>query len=126
MDQQGITMEGEDDMLVLCKKGIKIRIAETMRMFTVRLECHKIYHIDYPDFKFRKVLTQEFDSSQCFQGWHVTATSHNHIRVTTFVVTCPFPYTEPRSAMFNSRIDVHPLQLRLFTCDDDINIVTAA
>src|SRR5882672_358048 len=96
-----------------------------MGMYALRLQSHKIYDIDDPDFQLWKVITQDFYRRKRFQSRHVTGAGHNDVRLATFVVAGPTPNADSRRAMFDGGVHIQPLRRGLFARNNDVDIVAA-
>ena len=77
-------------------------------------------------FKSGKLLPQHLHGGQRFQRRHVSRAGHHHVGLAAAVVAGPFPDAKSRRAMFDGRIHVEPLQLRLFAADDHVHVIPAA
>ena len=51
VDEPGVSVETEDDVLVPGEEGIVVCVAQPMRMLARGLQLHQIDDIDYPDFQ---------------------------------------------------------------------------
>ena len=58
VNQRGISMEAEDDVLIFCKKRIVIHLREAMWMLALGLELHQIDDIDHTDFQIGQMLAR--------------------------------------------------------------------
>ena len=81
MDQGRVTMECEDDRLILGEQSIVISVRQAMRMLGVGLKLHQVNNVDNADLQFGHSIAQDGDSSQSFQGRGITAAGHDDIRL---------------------------------------------
>src|SRR4026209_2771374 len=97
-----------------------------MRMLSLGLQLHEIHDVDDTHLQVGRVTAEEVDGSQSLQCRHISPASHYNIRLLAPVVAGPLPDSKPRSAVLDRLIHRQPLWGRLFTGDDDIDIVLAA
>ena len=64
MDQGGITVESENDGLVLGEQGVVVLVGQAVGVFPVRLELHQVHHVDHADLQLREVVVEDGDSGQ--------------------------------------------------------------
>ena len=67
MDQGRVTMECEDDRLILGEQSIVISVRQAMRMLGVGLKLHQVNNVDNADLQFGHCVAQDGDSSQSFR-----------------------------------------------------------
>src|ERR1700757_2657681 len=125
MNEPRVAVEGEDDRLVRREQSVKIVIREAMRMLALRLQLHKIHDVDNTHLQVSRVTTEQVDGSQSLQCRHVSAASHDNVRLLATVAAGPLPDSKPGSAVLDRLVHRQPLWRRLFAGNDDIDIVSA-
>ena len=91
VDQPRVSMEGEDDRLVLGEELVEIHVAQPVRVLGLRLQLHEVDDIDHSDFQLGQMLAQNGDGGERFQRGHVATAGHDHIGCNTLVVAGPLP-----------------------------------
>src|ERR1043165_5539493 len=77
VNQPGIPMEVEDNGLVDCKQTVEIAIAQTVRVFPVRLQPEQVDYIDESNFEVGKLRPQQSSSCQRFLSGNISAAGHH-------------------------------------------------
>src|SRR5436305_13798884 len=95
MNQPGITVKGEDDWLLSCKKRIEIFVRKTVRVFARRLQCHQVNHINDAPFQLRKMLPENINCGKRLKHRYSSAPGHHHLRLRPLIVARPSPDPEP-------------------------------
>ena len=68
---------------------------------------------------------QQVHRRQRFQRRHITAASHDHIRLAAAIIACPLPDADPGGAVLYGLVHIKPLGSRLFTGNNNIHIIAA-
>src|SRR6266702_3108504 len=95
-------------------------------MFGCGLNRHQVNHIEDPDLDVRKMLAQEIDRRKRLQCWDISCTGHHRIRFASLVVRGPLPDSDSIRAVLDGRFHIEPLQRRLLSSNDDVDVVPAA
>src|SRR3989344_839360 len=125
MDEPWVSMKREDDWSVDGENAIEILIAQSMRMFFLWLERHQIHDVDDANFQSGRELSQYLYRCERLQCWHIPGACHDDVGLFMVIVAREVPDTDPRCAVFDSVLHGEPLQCRLFSGNDDIDVVAA-
>src|ERR1700730_4656191 len=71
------------------------------------------------------MLAQQIDGRQGFERWDISSTGHHHIRFAGLVVRSPLPDSDSNRAMLDGGLHVQPLQCRLLSRNDYVDVVSA-
>ena len=124
MDEPRISMESENDVLILREQRIVIRRSGHGGVPS-RLQFHEIDDIDDPDFEAQKMLAKDGNRSENFQRGRVTAAGQDHIRLSIY--RCwPISNSDPLLAMQYRCFHAQPLRQRVFSGDHHIHVVTTS
>jgi len=128
MDQQGVTMKGKYDWLILCEEHIEILVAKTMRVLALRAGASiRSTTLMTRNFQVREVLAKGFRPRPMSPAVGTSPQQAiHHIRVTSLIVTGPFQIPSPVVQCLIAASISQPLQFRLFTGDNNIDIITAS
>ena len=75
-------MIGENDWLIGCEQRIKILIAQSVRMFALRLQRHQVHDVDDANSSTREnAAAADRYRRQRFQCRHIAAARHHHVRL---------------------------------------------
>jgi len=119
VDQPRVTMEGEDERLVLGKDLVEIRVAQAVRVLGLRLQLHQVDDVDHPDFE----LGQDGNGSERLQCGHVATAGHHYIGRNGLIVAGPLPDADALGAVLDGGVLRQPLRRRVFAGDHDIDVV---
>ena len=126
MDQPRIAVKSEDDRLIGRENGIEIPIAQSVRMFSGRLQGHEVHHINHSNPEIRNVLAEPVYRGQSFECGNIAAAGHHHIRLAAMIVAGPVPDADSGGAMVDRRFHFKPLQGRLLARNDHVDVIPAA
>src|SRR5260370_36870987 len=126
VNQPRITVIGKDDWLVDCEYGVELTIGKTVGMFGCGLNRHQVNHIDDPDLDVRKMLTQQVDGRKRLQCRDISGTGHHDVRIGSLVIGSPLPDSDSIRAMLDATFHIEPLQCRLLSSNDNVDVVSAA
>jgi len=126
VDQPRITMEGEDDFLVLGEERIERFVGQAVRMFAGGLQFEEVDDIDHTDFQVGQMFAHDGNSGERFQRGHVATAGHDHIGFAAVVIACPIPDADACGAVFDRFVHRQPLRCLIFTGDHDVDVVAAA
>src|SRR3989338_5053803 len=118
-------MEYERHRSIFCKESLKFLVIKAIWMIFTWTKSHKVYHINDPKLKFRKMLSDYRNSRERLQSRHVSGASNNCVRVSAFVVACPRENSYSFHAMANRFIYGEPLRHCMLAGYDYINFVYA-
>jgi len=97
-----------------------------VRVVYFRDEFEKVNNVYKADFKVWEMFTKQSGRSEGFERGHVAAGSHDDVGVAALVIGCPVPDSETFGAVLDSGFHVEELQVVLFICDDDVDVVGGA
>jgi hypothetical protein len=95
-------------------------------MFGLGLKPHEIDDVHDAHAHFGQPFPQNGRGSDGLERRHVTAAGEHDIRLRPLVVGRPVPDADPAGAMQNGVVHREELQRRLFSGDDDVDVVAAA
>src|SRR6202035_1240851 len=67
VDQPRVSMEGEDDRLLLGDQRIEVCVAQPVWVLGLRLQLHEVDDVDDPDFQLGQMLSQNGNRGERFQ-----------------------------------------------------------
>jgi len=102
VDQPGISVVAEDDVLVLRKQGVVVDIAQPVRVLAGGLKLHQIDDVDHPNFQLRQMLPQDGNGRENLERRRVAAAGHHDVRLGVLVVAGPLPDANPLGAMHDA------------------------
>ena len=126
VNQPGVAMKTEDDMLSLCEQRVIILIGQSVRMLCAGLQFHQIDYVDHSNLKLWQMLAQDGDRGQDFERRRIPATAHDHVRLPALVITRPLPDADALRAMHRRGIHGEPLRKGVFAGYHDIDVIPAA
>src|SRR6266436_2939295 len=125
VNQPGIAVVGKDDRLVDCKDRVELTVGKPVWMFGCGLNRHQVNYIDDSDLDIRKMLAQQVDGRKRLKCRDISGTGHHDIRVASLVVRSPLPNSDAIRAMLDGKSHVEPLERRLLSSNDDVDVVSA-
>ena len=126
MDQPGISVEGEDDVLVFGEKVIVIRFVQPVGVLARRLQLHEIDDVDDPDFEIGQMLAKDRDRGQNLKRRRLSATGHHDVRFGVLIVARPLPDADAFGAMHGGGVHGQPLRESVFASHRHVDIMPAA
>ena len=126
VDQPRISVEGEDDVFVPGEQCVESVIAQSVRMFALRLQLHQVHDIDDANLQFWQMLAQDRDGGERLQRGHVATAGHDNIRFAAGVAAGPMPDADALGAVRHGGVHRQPLRRLILAGDDDVHIVAAA
>src|SRR5664279_2179026 len=91
MDKRSVSMEVEDNGLVLSEQAVEGAVRKSMRMFPFRHQAEQIDDVDESNLHVRAPLSQDRNRGQRFRGRNVARTRHYHIRLLAGIVAGEVP-----------------------------------
>ena len=126
MNQKRVAVIRKDDGLVAREQEIEIRVAQPVWMFGGRLQPHEIDDVDHAHLEAGQVVPKDGRGGQGFERRHVARRGHDQIRLGAFIVARPLPDADPGSAVPYGGVHPQPLRRRVFTRNDDVDVLPAA
>ena len=123
--QLWISVESENNWLVLCEQCIVFAFAESVWMLMIALELHQVYNVYKTDLEFWNVVAEDCCCSQSFESWCITTTSHYEIWFLTIIVRSPVPDTNTLSTVLNCLIHCEPLATWVLRSNNYVYVVLA-
>ena len=110
VDQPGVAVEAEDDVLVLGEQRVVVGVAQPVGVLGAGLQLHQVDDIDHPHLQLRQVLAQDRGGGQDLQRGRVPATGHDDVRLGSLVVAGPVPDADPLGAVHDRCVHAQPLR----------------
>ena len=80
-----VTVECEDDRLILCEDSIILNIGKSVRMSVLRLELHEVNYVNETNLNVRHLAVHDVNSCKSLERRCVTAASEYNIRLITCI-----------------------------------------
>ena len=126
VDQRGIAVESEDDVLVPGEDGIEVCIGEAVRVLARRLELHEIDHVHHANLEIGQVLSKDRRRGEDLERRGVATAGQNDVGFFTLVVARPLPDAQSLGAVDDRLIHREPLGERVLPRDDHVHVVTTS
>ena len=95
-------------------------------MLRRRLQRHQIYHVHKADLYVGEILAQQVNRSQSLKRGDVTGAGNDHVGLAVLIGTGPIPDSDASGAVLDGSLHLEPLQGRLLSRDDYIDVMPAA
>ena len=123
VDQPRVGVKGEDDGFVPGEQLVEVPIAQTVRVFRIWLQPHKVNDVNDPDFEIGQMLVKDGNGGERFQRGDITAAGHHHVRIGALIVTRPLPDADTLCAVGNRSGHGQPLRRGMFPCNDHVDVM---
>src|SRR5579864_6090215 len=96
-----------------------------MRVGARRLELEQVDHVYETDFQIGELLAKNSGRGKSLHGDDVAGAGYHYIWLRALIVARPRPDADAFFAVFDRRVHIQVLKMRLLISDDDVHIVNA-